>query len=388
MYTLLLLSTLIVILFASTEFFIQRKKKFKSQLDIHPELSHVQLSRSDRNPIMTPHRHHAWESMAVFNPAALFLDGRVHLLYRAMGPDGVSRIGYASSTDGVHFDKRSRYPVFVPKIGMGIPDRLHFTPNGIREYKGYNPLRNKSGGGWAGCEDPRIVHIDDTLYMTFVAFDGWGFIRMAYSTISVEHFLSEHWNWSAPVLISPENQANKNWVIFPEKINGKFAILHSISPRVQIEYVDSLDQFDGETFITSIFERVKNEDSWDTWIRGAGPPPIKTEYGWLLFYHTTTQGDEGRYKVGAVILDILDPTVVLYKSPGPVLTPEMWYENHGKDGVVYVSGAVVIDQTLFVYYGAGDSSICVATVPIEELCQSLINHSIPTIEIRDIYYNN
>ncbi len=129
----------------------------------------TKLHRFARNPILSP-TFYEWESHAVFNPAA-FTDGeRVHLLYRAMGPDGISRLGYASSSDGIHFDERLPYPVFTPIKGMGIPTKP--VAGGRR---GYDPELNVSGGGWAGCEDPRAVVIDDDVYMSYVAFDGLEF---------------------------------------------------------------------------------------------------------------------------------------------------------------------------------------------------------------------
>ena len=152
-----------------------------------------------------------------------------------------------------------------------------------------------SGGGWnGGCEDPRLTLIDNRVYLTYTAFDGWGSIRIALSSIGLEDFLNKNWKWKKPALISPPGQIHKNWVIFPEKIHGKFAILHGITPNVLIEYVDSLD-FDGSNFINS--SRPSNEHVllrkgvWDSRVRGVGPAPIKTEAGWLLLYHAIDERD-------------------------------------------------------------------------------------------------
>jgi beta-1,4-mannooligosaccharide phosphorylase len=120
-----------------------------------PEKVGPMLARSLKNPLITPHPHNDWETHAVFNPAVVVVDGVVHLLYRAMGADGVSRVGYASSADGVHFKRHYNRPVFVPKEGLGFPLRKHIIS------RKYNRKKNPSGGGWAGCEDPRIVQIDD-----------------------------------------------------------------------------------------------------------------------------------------------------------------------------------------------------------------------------------
>lgn len=328
-----------------------------------------QLERSKKNPLITPHPHNTWETHAVFNPAVMIHDGTVHMLYRAMGNDGVSRVGYATSPDGIHFTRHYNRPVFVPQLGRGIPLKKS------RLSRFYNRKKNASGGGWAGCEDPRIVQIGDTFYMTYVAFDGWGFIRMALTSITEADFTAHQWNWSPSVLLSPPNEIHKNWLLFPEKINGKFAIIHSIHPNIEVEYVDALEEFDSEKrFIKSGYNRgVKTKGRWDTWVRGAGPPPMRTQHGWLVLYHAIQEGETHKYKLGAMLLDLNDPTRVIGRLQHPLLEPDTWYENHGKPGIVYASGAIIMNDILHVYYGAGDTSICVATMPLNELCEAIKN---------------
>ena len=115
------------------------------------------------------------------------------------------------------------------------------------------------------------------------------------------------------MLISPPGEIHKNWVIFPEKLNGKFAVLHSITPKIAIDYFDSLDDFDGEKYITSKYVRPPESGSWDSWVRGAGPPPIKTHTGWLLLYHAMDYRDPNRYK-GAMLLDLAEGITPLQKA--------------------------------------------------------------------------
>lgn len=334
--------------------------------------SRTRLHRFPQNPVLSPTLLE-WESEAVFNPAAFCDNGRIHLLYRAMGPDGVSRIGYASSADGVHFDERLSYPIYTPTYGIGIPHASNSHGS-----QAYNAAANPSGGGWAGCEDPRAVVIDGRAYMSFVAFDGWNFVRQALTSISLEDLNQKNWQWRPPVLISHPRQTHKNWVIFPEKINGKYAILHGLSPKLHIEYVDSLDSFDGETFINSLppaggggYQDDTRRQHWDTRVRGAGAPPIKTDMGWLLLYHANDKRDPGKYKLGAMILDLDDPTKVLYRTSAPILEPQEWYENDGKPGVVYTCGAVILNENLVVYYGGGDKHIAVARANVREFLDAL-----------------
>src|SRR5690606_21266786 len=114
------------------------------------------------------------------------------------------------------------------------------------------------------------------------------------------------------------------------------------------------------------------ENAWDSRKAGAGPPPIKTKDGWLLIYHAVDDRDDRQYKIGAMLLDLEDPTKVLYRSNMPILHPTEWYENEGfKAGVAYPCGAVVVDDHLYVYYGGADSYVCVAARNLEEFLEEL-----------------
>lgn len=334
-------------------------------------LSHVRkpitLKRFRENPILEPRPEHWWESEAVFNPAALYSGGRVHLLYRALGQDGISRIGYASSKDGIHFDERLPHPVFEPDRSFGIP-----SSERVYGPLSYSQQTYASGGGWGGCEDPRMVKIDDHVHMTFVAFDGWGFVRVALASILHTNFLGKKWNWSRPALLSPPGEIHKNWVLFPEKIRGKFAILHSITPKILIDYVDDLETFDGTTFIYGSTRYGGRTGEWDDIVRGAGAPPIKTPYGWLLFYHGMNSAEPHiGYKVGAMLLDLEEPTRVLYRSSYPILIPSEWYEHDWKPHVIQATGAVVVGDELLVYYGGGDKRIAAARANIRDFIRKL-----------------
>lgn len=333
-------------------------------IDIHiPLVKSKTLIKHKKNPIISPHAINEWESEAIFNPAVLQDDkGHLHLIYRAIGSDGVSRLGYGYSKDGLNFNGRLPVPVYSmknPREGKNI-------------IQVYDPIMYPSGGSWGGCEDPRMVKIDGKIYLSFNAFDGWDYIRIAVVSIDEKDFMNGNWKWSRPVLISPPNQINKNWVIFPEKINCKFAILHSISPKVQIDYVDKLEDLEsGKHIIRSHFKQDPDKKGWDSWVRGAGPPPMRTDKGWLVLYHAMDKRDPNKYKLGVLLLDINDPSKVISRSYDPILEPEMWYENDWKPGVVYSCGAVIKDETLYVYYGGGDKHICVATAPLSKVFEKL-----------------
>lgn len=319
------------------------------------------LNKPLANPILTPKSESPWESWAVFNPAALYLGGKVHFIYRAVGTSGLSILGYASSRDGIHVDERLANPVFYARNPIN-PNNEGPAPF-IHNYQ--------SGINWGGCEDPRLTKIGDTIYMTYTSFNGWYPPSVALTSISVEDFLNKRWNWKPPVLLSPPHQIHKNWVLFPEKFNGKFALLHSIAPNILVNYFDDLSFSEG-IYIHSYYHSSGQKYSWDNWIRGVGAPPIKTTEGWLVLYHAMDRRDPNKYKIGAMILDNNNPTQILYRSSHPLIEPDTPYENHGyKPGVVYNCGAVVIDENLFIYYGGADTVVCVAYVKLNQLLTQL-----------------
>ncbi len=317
------------------------------------------LERAAENPILKLRSDHSWESEYVFNAAALYLDGKVHLVYRAIGGSGLSVFGYASSKDGIHIDERLNDPIYMC-AGPHVYPKACPAKQSSYSYA--------SGGSWSGCEDPRLTRIDDTIYMTYTSFNGWcaSAPGIALTSISVADFLHKRWNWEKPRLLSPPNEMHKNWVIFPEKIDGKFAVLHSISPDILIDYFDDLTGDDS--YIKSHYSSKGREAHWDNWVRGVGPPPIKTEEGWLVLYHAMDKRDPNRYKMGAMVLDAEDPTKIVKRASFPLLEPDARYENIGfKPGVIYSCGAVVINDKLFVYYGAADTVVCVATTDLNRL---------------------
>lgn len=344
---------------------LQKSKKTK-------KINFLELERVKNNPIIEPNGKY-WESKATFNPAAFEHDGKVHILYRAIGESDNSVLGYAGSEDGFTVRDRHPNPAYYHLIsgnkGTGIPKILYI-----------------SGGGWSGgTEDPRLTVLGEKVYLLYTAFDGWGSVRIALSSISLSDFIGKRFNWKEPVLISPPGQIHKNWVLFPEKIKGRFAILHSISPTIMIDYFDSLDEFDGKTFIHSIHQGSPLWEVRDKFMRGVGPTPIKTRYGWLLLYHKMEKHDSHRYKLWAMITDARDPSKILYNGEQPILEPDEWYENEGyKGGVVYSCGAVVKDGQLFVYYGGADKVSCVALADLDSFLRELTRTGATKLEVKKI----
>ena len=333
----------------------------------------LKLKKSLNNPIVEPSSY-PWESEAVFNPAALLHDGRVHLFYRALGHDGISRIGYTSSKDGIHFEGRLPYPVYVAE---NVEETMAHHPYTSPARLVYDTTLYASGGGWGGCEDPRAVKINGRVYVTFNMFNGWDSMRVAFISIDEKDLTDRKWNWSNFAYLSRPSDRQKNWVLFPEKIHGKFALFHNLDKgdpsRVHIAYLDELNmnQAPSQKEAPDPHTLPDHIVAWHNRTRSASAPPIKTSDGWLLFYHAMDKDDPNRYKVGALLLDLKDPTKVLYRASRPILEPDLWYENDWKPGIVYVSGAVVKDKTLFLYYGGGDKRIAVAYINLKEFLHKL-----------------
>jgi beta-1,2-mannobiose phosphorylase / 1,2-beta-oligomannan phosphorylase len=307
------------------------------------------LKRFFENPILLPNPQNAWEAQAVFNPAAIYEKGRVHIVYRAMGYDNTSVMGYASSADGIRITERLPDPIYVPRKDF----EAKFVP-----------------GGNSGCEDPRITRIDDELYMCYTAYNGRDLPRVALTHIKVEDFLNKHWNWAEPVLISPPGMDDKDAAIFPKKIKGKYAILHRLGNSIWIDFTDDLN-FDGNRWIygqvlmePTAFPRVHKKI-------GIAGPPIETPYGWLLLCHGVTE-KQSIYDVKATLLALNDPLSVIGRTYSTIMEPETDYEKNGiVNNVVFSNGAVVIQDTLYFYYGGGDKVIGVATIGMSELMDKL-----------------
>ncbi len=309
----------------------------------------IKLIRAKENPIIVAKKEHSWEFKATFNPSALYLDRKIHIVYRAMSEDNTSVLGYAASKDGIHIDYRSPEPIYTPRE----PFEQKLQPQGN-----------------SGCEDPRLTKIGNKIYMLYTAFDGKNLPRVALTWIKVSEFLKQKWNWSRPVLISPPDIDNKNACVFPEKIKGKYFIIHRSGNNIDSAFSSSLN-FDGKTWIGEYNWIFPRAGMWDSKKVGIAAPPIKTKEGWILFYHGVSEEDKF-YRVGALLLDLKDPTKIIARSDEPLLEPEMQYEKEGQvPNVIFPCGAVLVGNKIFVYYGGGDQVVGVATTNVNQLLKVL-----------------
>ncbi len=320
----------------------------EKQLPIENLHAHLHLTRFEGNPIFSPISSHRWEEKAVLNAAVYTHDNVISILYRAMDNKYVSTIGLAVTHDGFHIDERLDTPVYVP--------RMDFEKN--------------TEGGSGGCEDPRMTQIGERIYMHYTGYDG-KVPRVVHTSISVSDFLKRKWNWEKPMAISDTKVMDKNSVIFPEKINGKFAVLHRLDVRIWIDFIHDFSHFKEGSWLEGEVLCAPRPNKWDNVKVGSAGPPMKTELGWMLLYHGISSADQN-YRLGILILDLQDPTKILYRSDESILEPKLNYEKTGvRPGAVFSCGSAVLNDTLFVYYGAGDSTLCVARYGYSELLQEL-----------------
>ena len=310
-----------------------------------------QFKRATENPIISPKEENDWEAKATFNPAAIELKGKVHILYRTLSNDNTSSIGYASTKDGVHLLERLASPVYTPREDFEM---------------------KKIGGGNSGCEDPRLTKLGKNLYLCYTAYDSIGPPRVAISSITIKNFLSHKWNWTKPQLITPPGFDDKDTCLFSSKLKHGYFILHRVGNEICGDYLKSLD-FSKDTVNKCIRVIGPRVNAWDSAKVGITAPPIKTKYGWLLLYHGVSK-THGTYRVGATLLDLKDPAIVLARSTDPIFQPEEEYEKVGiVNNVVFPCGMVLRKDTLYIYYGGADKVTGVATMKLSVILSALIH---------------
>ncbi len=305
------------------------------------------VARYSGNPIISPRKENVWENIATFNPGAIDLDGKVRLLYRAMGKDATSVMGYAESKDGKKIDLRLPEPVYVPR----------------------EDFEKKGRPGNSGCEDARLVKIGKDIYMFYTAYDNLEPPKVAVTSIKEKDFLAKKWKWTKPIVMTPKGIDDKDTCLFPEKVGDKYMVFHRVSHHICADFINSLN-FEKEKVTKCIQIIGPRPGMWDSKKVGISSPPFKTEKGWVLLYHGISE--EGVYNVGAALLDKDDPTRVIARTGSPIIKPEERYEKEGiVPEVVFPCGTVIRKGTLFIYYGGADQVVGVATMKLEDLLKML-----------------
>ncbi len=334
----------------------------------------MKLTKSTKNPILLPNPANEWENLCVLNPAVVYDEtlGGFIMLYRAAGDteEHYIYLGLATSQNGVDFTRQSDQPVLKP------------------DYDGAD----------GGCvEDPRLVKMGDWYYLTYASRpyapgrywlnapkpwfnppkDGPRFLAWN-NSVTYLAITQDFRKYKKLGRMSDSREDDRDVYLFPEQVGGNYVRLSrpmfrcgtgyvNAQPAIWIAFSDDLLEWPAPTLL------MQGETWWESKKIGGSCPPIKTPHGWFLIYHGVAKADDS-YRVGAVLLDLDDPRKVIARTTEPIMEPEHPYEQTGfYNGCVFPTGNVVKDGILYVYYGAADKYVCLATCDFAELLQHLVH---------------
>jgi beta-1,2-mannobiose phosphorylase / 1,2-beta-oligomannan phosphorylase len=336
-----------------------------------------------KNGILLKSSEHRFESSGVLNPAAIRVGDKVYLFYRAVAQGNYSTIGLCILNGPLEVEFRSDTPVLFPQLDIESQ----------------------------GVEDARITCIDGTYFMSYTAYDGHNAMGALAISQDLIHFdkkgivvpqlcyqefsrlaeskgpLNEkyaRYNGTSESKVDNEKKKimwDKNVVFFPRRINGKLHMLHRIRPDIQIVCFNEIEDLTKEFWQMNLLHfndsivlspRFGHEVSYI----GGGCPPIETPEGWLLIYHGVCDTIGGYiYSACAALLDLDNPQQEIARLPYPLFTPVEDWELVGEvNNVCFPTGAVVFDDTLFIYYGAADERIASVSLSLSKLIEELIKN--------------
>ncbi len=324
---------------------------------------------------------HDFESEGVLNPAVIKVGDDIHMFYRAVAKDNFSTIGYCKLSSPLVVESRNESPLLFPQSEW--------------EFK--------------GLEDPRIVKIEGVYFLSYTAYDGTNALgALATSTdlvnwekhgiivpiITYEEF--RHFTETDGIIHEKYIRFNdyqkshdkqdrkvflwdKNLVFFPRKINKKFHFLHRIKPDIQIvvaiEKMEDLTNHFWKNYFLHFDEHIVLAPKFDHEVSyiGSGCPAIETEAGWLMIYHGVHDSVKGYvYSACAALLDLENPEIEIARLPYPLFFPEKIWELKGEvNNVCFPTGAIIEGDILYIYYGAADERIAVASLSLKELLAEL-----------------
>lgn len=296
------------------------------------------LLRDPHNPLLRP-RAEWWEMGGVFNPAAALVDGRVLLLYRAVGRDHISRLGLAWSDDGCHVAEQR---FFYEAPAEDLQARL-----GLEDPR----LTTLEGGLWVAYTKVAVAPVGTPPEWQMAPFSG----HVALARVDPAAGLHDE-----RVILA----GAKDGVLFPRRVGSLYHALVRIYPSLQIISSPDLRSWGPPRPVLE-----PRPGTWEAERIGAGPPPVETPWGWLLLYHANEFLDWPRnrrhYRVGLAVLARDDPSHVIYRHPHPVFEPVAPYETGGTaPNVVFPTGLIVREGKYHLYYGGGDSVGALATAPV------------------------
>ena len=293
------------------------------------------LRLNDRRPILSP-RGDGFEARGAFNPAVIRTADAYVMLYRAQDAKGISRLGYASSSDGVTFT-REPAPVLSPEADY------------------------ERGGG---VEDPRLVRIDGLYYLTYTAYNG----KDAQLALATSRDL-RRWQRKGVILPAYKGRWNVHWTkagaILPQAVDGKYWMFYMADAKDRRDQTGIAYSTDLVTWHEALDHPVlpRREGRFDSRVVEPGPPPVMTDDGILLLYNGAD--DNLVYRVGWALFDRRDPTRLLARSDRPLFEPaEEWERNGQVPNVVFAEGLVIEPARWLVYYGGADQHVGVAAITL------------------------
>jgi beta-1,2-mannosidase len=300
-----------------------------------PRLPFGPWHRVSDTPVIAP-RGNGWEAAGTFNPAVAVRGDKIVMLYRAQDKQGTSRLGYAESRDGIHFNRRDE-PVLSP----------------TEEYE-------KDGG----VEDPRLVQFGETYYLTYTGYNK----KDAQLGLATSKDLI-HWNRKGVIIPAYKGNWNVKWTksgaIVPQKIHGKYWMYFlgtTADNKDQAGLASSTDLLHWTEATQSPVLPVR-PDRFDSRVAEPGPAPIVTPNGIVLIYNGAD--DKLLYRTGIAIFDRNDPRKLLWRSDEPVFWPEKDWEKIGQvPNVVFVEGMLQRGDRYLFYYGGADTNVGIAQAPV------------------------
>ncbi|GAA0315812.1 glycoside hydrolase family 130 protein [Bacillus carboniphilus] len=350
----------------------------------------MKIYRYEENPLITPADvkpyHDGFEVIGAFNAGIAEYNGEVIMLLRVAerpisedpkivkapiyNPETNELEIITLSTDDERYDFSDPRTIGINEVGKGWKYLTSLSYLRIARSKdGHNftvdpePFIYPSNElETFGVEDPRITQMGDEYYIYFSAVSPVGVGESLVKTTDFKTY------GHLGMIFAPEN---KDVLIFPEKINGKYYAMHrpvpksNGAPEVWIAESDNLRYWGNHKFLFGL-----REGKWDDARIGGGAVPFKTEKGWLELYHGATK--DHRYCMGAVLLDLEDPTKVIARSEAPLVEPDAPYEAEGFfGGVVFSCGVLVHGDVVKMYYGAADTSMACCELSLSEILDSL-----------------
>ena len=238
------------------------------------------------------------------------------------------------------------------------PDGVAFTVDPAPAVQAATPMEEY------GVEDPRVTQIGDEYHITYVSVSRMGITTSLLRTRDFRTFERR-----GPILLPDQ----KDVVLFPEQVGDRYLAFTrpmpaSFSHILGIWLAESPDLLHWGKHRPVALPR---PGRWDETRIGASLVPIRVEQGWLELYHGADRTN--RYGMGALLLDADDPSIVLARTPEPLLVPEVDYERDGfLHNVVFPSGHVMLDAgRIRVYYGASDESLAAADFVIDDILAQL-----------------